>query len=54
MINEKFQSYTLPKPPSLGGVPLNLTNPQNNDTLKLVSSTWQNVPQEDLVDGGNF
>ena len=42
---------------SLGEVPdVTLESLNNNDVLQYESSTqlWKNVPQEDIVDGGNF
>lgn len=41
-------------PNEIGGIPVELTNPQENDTLLLKTAAWRNTPQEALTDGGNF
>lgn len=44
----------VPGPNEIGGFPVAVANPQENDTLLLKQWTWQNTPQEALTDGGNF
>lgn len=41
-------------PNTIGGFPIEINSPQENDTLLLKAWTWQNTPQEALTDGGNF
>lgn len=41
-------------PNEIGGFPVALTTPQENDMLQLKSWSWKNTPQEALTDGGNF
>ena len=41
-------------PNEIGGFPIALANPQENDLLQLKSWSWKNSPQEALTDGGNF
>lgn len=44
----------LSRPSDLAGLPFNIVDPQENEVLQVRSSTWRNVPQTDLTDGGNF
>jgi hypothetical protein len=39
---------------NIGDLPVVITSPQENDLIQLKSSSWVNVPQANLVDGGNF
>lgn len=41
-------------PNEIGGIPVELLNPQENDTLLLKTAAWRNTPQEAMTDGGNF
>lgn len=41
-------------PNEIGGLPVMLTDAQENDMLQVKSWAWRNVPQEALTDGGNF
>ena len=41
-------------PNEIGGIPVELLNPQENDTLLLKTAAWRNTPQEAMIDGGNF
>lgn len=44
----------IPGPNEIGGFPVMLADPQEDDMLQLKSWAWQNTPQEALTDGGNF
>lgn len=44
----------IPGPNEIGGYPVMVTDAQENDTLLLKSWSWQNTPQAELTDGGNF
>ena len=39
---------------SVGGYPVNLTNPQPQDVLMFGTNEWVNTPQTEIADGGNF
>ena len=41
-------------PNTIGGYPINLTSPQNQDALMFQSNSWVNIPQTEIADGGNF
>ena len=43
-------------PNTIGGYGINITSVQNYDALmfRTTTNTWQNVPQEEISDGGNF
>lgn len=45
-----------PGPNTIGGYGINITSVQNYDALmfRTTTNTWQNVPQEEISDGGNF
>jgi hypothetical protein len=39
---------------SIGGYPVSLSSPKNLDALMFLDSTWTNIPQTEISDGGNF
>lgn len=41
-------------PGSISGFPLNVSSPQNGDTLIYDTAAWTNRPKSELTDGGNF
>lgn len=45
-----------PGPNTIGGYGINITDVQNYDALMFRTTTnqWQNIPQEEISDGGNF
>ena len=49
-------SFGPPGPNTIGGYGINITSVQNYDALmfRTTTNTWQNVPQEEISDGGNF
>lgn len=44
----------IPGPNAIGGFPIQLADPRENDVLQLIGGAWRNVPQTNIVDGGNF
>lgn len=45
-----------PGPNTIGGYGISISGVQNYDALmfRTTTNTWQNVPQEEISDGGNF
>ena len=45
-----------PGPNTIGGYGITVSSPQNFDALmfRSTTNTWQNIPQTEIADGGNF
>lgn len=43
-----------PGPSTIGGYGFNITNLQPQDVLMFGGSAWENTPQTEITDGGNF
>jgi hypothetical protein len=43
-----------PGPSSIGGYGFNITNLQAQDVLMFGGAAWENTPQTEITDGGNF
>lgn len=41
-------------PNAIGGFNINIQNLQNKDVLMFGGATWDNTPQTEITDGGNF
>jgi hypothetical protein len=41
-------------PNTIGGYGFDIDGLEINDLLQFKGATWENVPQETIVDGGNF
>ena len=49
-----FKTVNFVSGSGLGGFPVILNSPQENDILQLKSLEWKNTQQKELTDGGNF
>lgn len=43
-----------PGPNTIGGYGFSISNLQANDVLMFGGSVWENTPQTEITDGGNF
>ena len=41
-------------PSTIGGYPINMSNVQYRDVVMFGTGEWNNVPQTEIADGGNF
>ena len=41
-------------PNTIGGYPINMSNVQPFDVVMFGAGAWNNVPQTEIADGGNF
>lgn len=41
-------------PNTIGGYPISITDAANYDALMFLNNQWVNIPQTEIVDGGNF
>lgn len=39
---------------TIGGYPISITDAANYDALMFLNNEWVNIPQTEIVDGGNF
>jgi hypothetical protein len=55
VIDRGVQGATgLPGPNSIGGYGFSIQNLQTKDVLMFGGAAWENTPQTEITDGGNF